>query len=710
MASVNISNEAQTIGRVGAAQQKLTANYVPNLAMSQPGQPTSFWARNAQTGAQKQNALLSFASRAAKDVGHAGAAAGRFVGTGVAKLANTAVAEGKQAGYTAEMALASHSHNPTAFKNANTASQNAYKNDNQDHKGILGVGTAFKNGKEAQSGALTTGLKRIGGTTLQAAGDVLPMGKLTKAGKIFKAGEGLIKGGSKISSLASKEAAQQGGKAALKSGVQTVAKNAGIGGASAGLSSAGAQLTDKGKISVGQTAKNTAAGVLVGGAIPLATKGVGKVFKAGSQVALDKIKGTTKVADAKAAIANKGAMHDVMSGEQADKAAAAAHTKISVNQAPNAAEKIAVKTPLRPGIKQVSETNKITVRTPQKMSDQQFHSEFNKLNTSYTKDTQQLEKSSKLLSPQQTKVASNSLETKYQAKLNDLQDRYHNPQLSSPVAPKKLSSQTFQAGNTTGGTQKLTASKVSELGGSRPNNALQSQIEKAHNTGDSAKTEQLIQQLPDASTRDAMRSSVGIPTKETKLTVNADTGKATRVSLAPGETAKISGSALKSEQRAVEQGMVKEFENKATYTVGSHKTETANAVKLTHEDPQKALDIAMGRKPGNNALHEVAVRHAVENKAAREGDISTLQRLASSKQHSVTSEAAQRLGAEGYHSGSSNPVEHMRDINATRTATYEKKTGASAARVLSRSAKEIDSHIKKPTKGDWNAFISSIQC
>lgn len=683
-----------------------TAAQELHLAMSPPGAPTSSWARYAQTGAQKTT-FLNHLANATRDVGHAAAAGGRFVGTGAAKLVNTGIAEGKQVGYTAEMGAATASHNPKAFKNANTASQNAYKNDNQDHKGILGVGTAFKNGQEAQSGSLKTGLKRIGGTTLQAAGDVLPLGKLSKAAKIYKAGEGLVDV-SKASKIAN--TAEKSGKALFKSTAKEAGKQAAVGGVSSGLASAGSQLTENGKISVGQTAKSATTGALIGGV----AGGVGKVFAAGSKAALDKIKGIPK------GIESKGVMSDVMTGEQVDKVAAIAHTKINVNQAPNAAEKVAVTTPLRPGIKQVSETNKINVRTPQKMSDEQFHGEFKKLNNSYDKETKQLQASSKILPPQQLKAASDKVDAKYQTKLNDLQDRYHNPELSAPIAPKKLSSQTLPAGKTNGGTQKISTSKVSELGGNRPNDALQTQIEKAHNSGDTAGTERLIQQLPDASTRDAMRSSVGLPTKETKLVINA--GKAERIPLTnvkpnsrvtpqnEPNVAKISGSSLKQEQRAVQQGLVKDFENKATYSSGSHTVEAEKAVKLVHEDPQKALDIATGKISGDNTMHEVAVRRALENKASQDGDVATMQRLAASTQHTVTSEAAQRLGAEAYHSESNNAVEHMRDVNAIRAAAYEKKTGQPLAKTLSKSAKEIDSHIVKPDKYDWQNFVESIKC
>jgi len=754
------------------------------LAMSPSGAPTSSWARYAQQGAQKTT-LLNKMMNAGKEVARGGAAVGRFIGGGVAKGVNTAVMAGKQVGYTAEMEAANASHNPVAFSHANAASQANYKQANKPNAGILNSGTFFKNGQEAQSGKLSTVSKRVGGGMLQVAGDVLPVAKIGKAAKIYKAGEGLVDA-SKASKIAS--TAEKGGKALLKTAGKEAGKQAAIGGGSSGAASAGAQLTQNGKVDLKQTAKSVGVGTLVGGV----AGGISKVFAAGSKVALDKIKNAPKAAE------SPGVMSDVMTGKQADKAAVVAHTKINVNQAPNAAEKVGVTTPLRPGIKQVSETNKINVRTPQKMSDQQFHAEFKKLNDSYDKENANLQKqaetkalnapstpaaklansklptvdgynhSSELVKDHadmlksiedgatggqttmnidgqyvrtsehsqfyrqyyanhgrvpsmaaykeqalkelqsgkapfgmsdtykglkdretnpynpktdstpvritktstdtRTQVAARLLDAKYEKALNDLQDRYHNPELSATVAPKKLSSQTLPAEKTTGGTQKLVNGKV-------------------------------VKSTPIETPGISNKTEVTGKTESNRITPQNE----------PGEV-KVSGSALKQEQRAVQQGLVKEFENKATYSTGSHKIEAAAAVKLTHEDPQKALDIAMGKTPGNNALHEVAVRHAVENKAAQEGDVATMQRLASSKQHSVTSEAAQRLGAEGYHSDSSNPIEHMRTVNATRAAAYEKKTGQQLAKTLSKSAREIDSHIVRPTRETWDSFIRGIQC
>lgn len=174
-------------------------------------------------------------------------------------------------------------------------------------------------------------------------------------------------------------------------------------------------------------------------------------------------------------------------------------------------------------------------------------------------------------------------------------------------------------------------------------------------------------------------------------------------------TPKTSGSALSAESRAVQKGLVDDLGDKATYKPESYKTEANNAVQLTHDNPQKAMDIALGNKPGNNAIHEVAVRRAVENKALQEGDVGTLTRLASSSQHTATSEAAQRLGAEGFSADRNSPVQAIKEISQSRTAAL----GKNADKVLDSTAKDIKTAAApamKVSRQDWHSFITDLQC
>jgi hypothetical protein len=175
------------------------------------------------------------------------------------------------------------------------------------------------------------------------------------------------------------------------------------------------------------------------------------------------------------------------------------------------------------------------------------------------------------------------------------------------------------------------------------------------------------------------------------------------------KVAATSGSAANSETRAVQAGLVKEFQDKAQYSSGSFKQEAANAVELVKTDPEKARSIALGQEPGNNTIHEVAVAKALENKALKEHDTETLLALASSPRHTITSEAAQRLGAEGYESGDS-VVKNIAALRKVRQDALEKKTGKSATKAVSNEIKLIKAAKPKATKETWASFVESIAC
>lgn len=175
-------------------------------------------------------------------------------------------------------------------------------------------------------------------------------------------------------------------------------------------------------------------------------------------------------------------------------------------------------------------------------------------------------------------------------------------------------------------------------------------------------------------------------------------------------TKTVSGSALKSEQRAVEAGLVKDFEDKAGYKSTSYAKDAENAVKLAHEDSTKALDIATGKVRGSSASHEVAVRRAVEGRALQEGDTNTLQRLATSSQHTKTSESAQRLGAEAFNADDSSPVTAIQHVMAARGTAAEKRFGQPVTKAVSDTVKEIASHTKAPSKFEWQSFVEGIKC
>lgn len=194
-------------------------------------------------------------------------------------------------------------------------------------------------------------------------------------------------------------------------------------------------------------------------------------------------------------------------------------------------------------------------------------------------------------------------------------------------------------------------------------------------------------------------------------TVGESAGKGTSVIT---DGTKVSGSALRTEQKAVEKGLQGELGDKATYDIVSHKQEAANAVDLIHSDPEKAMQIAMGQTAGNNASHEAAVYHAVANdaltKAQKTGDYSTVTQLATSPRHTGVSEAAQKLGAEGYNVNPHDPIKLMNDVSKTREAAIGKRTGSTVAKETANIGKQVKSNSLKVSREDWHTFVESLKC
>lgn len=154
------------------------------------------------------------------------------------------------------------------------------------------------------------------------------------------------------------------------------------------------------------------------------------------------------------------------------------------------------------------------------------------------------------------------------------------------------------------------------------------------------------------------------------LTQDIPTGNRTGATATsqPGDM-KTAGSALATERRAIEDSIVKELPDKAQYKSGSYTQETDKAIELVQNNRARAEAIAFGGEPGDNVIHEVAVRKALEAQARKNKDANTLQRIAQSQSNVKTSEAAQRLGAEGYNKDPESPVEAMKDVLKARKDT-----------------------------------------
>lgn len=181
----------------------------------------------------------------------------------------------------------------------------------------------------------------------------------------------------------------------------------------------------------------------------------------------------------------------------------------------------------------------------------------------------------------------------------------------------------------------------------------------------------------------------------------------------PTNESKVSGSSLRTQAKAVEAGMKSEENLGATYNTVSHKDEAAKAVQLLQNDPEKAKAIALGGR-GDNASHEAAVYHAVANQTLEEakktGDYSQVQQLANSPRHTTVSEAAQKLGAEGFNANPHDPINIMNDLAKTRQKAVAGRTGATLEKETANISKQVKSSLPDVSRQDWHSFVQDLRC
>lgn len=587
-------------------------------------------------------------------LGHAVAATGRFVAGDATKLANTAIAEGKQVGYTAEELAANATHNPQAFTNANIASQNAYKTDNQDHKGILGVGTVFKNGQEAASGNLKTGVERIGGGTLGAAADiaplVLPIGKTAKGASLLtKIGRGAAE------------------NAAL-SGVSTVANE-----------------TMNGQFNAGQIAKSTATGALIGGLFPAIHGGA----KYGKEMVFDKPSVKPSTPDLLALnqidqLIDKNPdgtfKSDVTKIPVKDQSTGAIQGKVTSNlpevQTPTV--------PAKPSVQGYSDTDfRLQFNKGAKELTDSQPNKWNYLNPNFEKATDPL-----------TRVIGVLSHASGKGTISDAVEH-----LLPELGGAEKNSLVRDISNST--THQETADLLWDAA-------------KNHETSVNAEgtpvTKQVSFEEPTVSpTPTVLRPAESVPTTQESRPISQGEpqGIQTPASVA-GETVKSKlGSGV--DKKAVEAKLTTSLGELPEYNRVNMKDQASYATDLLAKDEQHAIDIATGKTTPPAHILPESVFTAVENKALKDGNVDLLRQLATSTRVGEATAMGQRIRALAERNPDS-AVGKMKELSDARVAAVEKKTGKPISKSINETVKQIQQSKMKVTRQDWASFVEGIKC
>ncbi len=178
-----------------------------------------------------------------------------------------------------------------------------------------------------------------------------------------------------------------------------------------------------------------------------------------------------------------------------------------------------------------------------------------------------------------------------------------------------------------------------------------------------------------------------------------------------GETRK-STLASKVEANAIENKLTSTFGKLPEYRRVNLKEQAEFAADIIRNDPQKALDMALGKEPVPSHILPESIFTAIEEHAIQTKNVEMMRQLATESPLSLEATAmGQRIRALGERTQDS-PVRMIQDIKETRQAALEKKTKGTVSKARAEIAKDIKTEIKKSVSSrvSWEEFINEVQC
>lgn len=171
---------------------------------------------------------------------------------------------------------------------------------------------------------------------------------------------------------------------------------------------------------------------------------------------------------------------------------------------------------------------------------------------------------------------------------------------------------------------------------------------------------------------------------------------------------KTRGLSLGVEAKAVEKELVSNLGDLPEYQVVNMADQAQKATDIVAKDYEQAKRIAQGKElPPTDVLPE-SVFVAVEKKALKEGDVTTLRDLATGKLATEATTMGQRIRTLAERNPES-PVRAIREIAEARKAKRGNKDISPIRRSdLTEAKKAVER--SRPTKQNWADFIKEIQC
>lgn len=163
---------------------------------------------------------------------------------------------------------------------------------------------------------------------------------------------------------------------------------------------------------------------------------------------------------------------------------------------------------------------------------------------------------------------------------------------------------------------------------------------------------------------------------------------------------------------SIEKGIKADFQGIEEYDKVSFKDQAEKVGQIIDENPEKAINIALGKElPTNGALPE-SVFIAVKNQAIKKGDTELLIRLATeeggvAKESTILGQRIKMLDEQL----EDDAFRNINNVVKARRANFE-KGGVSFPKAKSLEINKIKSEVAKvkPVKDEWLAFVDEIVC
>ncbi len=162
------------------------------------------------------------------------------------------------------------------------------------------------------------------------------------------------------------------------------------------------------------------------------------------------------------------------------------------------------------------------------------------------------------------------------------------------------------------------------------------------------------------------------------------------------------------EAAAIQKNLTEGFSGFPTFKGADFKAISEKVIKNIAKDPEGAMKIAMGEKGAPAGSIPEMYYNVLSKKAIAEGDVATIQKLATeSKLSAGATTMGQRIAALGYQKEAFDPVAAIKEVQDARAAALAKKSTESVESVTKTITRTIRA---RNTKASWGDFVDSITC